>query len=139
MAAVYSRSAMLIQSLVEGTYGYGNSALTATVVQAIVGTNGAALPGTTGVTSEGVLTDVAFINTNSAVTYVQVFDVAAVGSVTLGSTTPTYTYTLPGTSTGVFQVPATTTFANGLALAATTTSTGSTAAVSTVSVGLAYL
>lgn len=139
MAAVYSRSAMLIQSLVEGTYGYGNSALTATVVQAIVGTNQAGLPGATGFTSEGVLTDVAFINNNAAAGFIQVFDVAAVGSVTLGSTTATYVYSIPGSSSGVFQVPATTVFSNGLAIAATTTNSGSTALGATVSVGLGYL
>ncbi len=67
-----------------------------------------------------------FYNPNSTVIYIQVFNVAS-GSVTLGTTTPTYVVPIPAAAAANIE------FANGIAhstaitIAATTTATGSAA------------
>jgi hypothetical protein len=74
----------------------------------------------------GTLGGYMFYNPNASVTYIQVFDVAT-GSITVGSTTPTYVIPLPATSGANVE------FANGIKhsteinVAATTTATNSTA------------
>lgn len=137
MAIVYSRVAMLAQNILEGACGGAIQGLTNTVVQLLVGYAGAAVPGTTsGATSEGLLTDLAFHNPNTTTTFVQFFDVAAVGGVTLGTTASTVSYAIPP-GDGVLQLNQT--FTNGLAFASTTTASNSTAAAQLVNVGFAYL
>jgi hypothetical protein len=70
-------------------------------------------------------------NPNSAAAYVQVFDVATAGAVTLGSTTPTMVYCIPGNASGGAAANVEYSngvhMANGIQLACTTTATGSTA------------
>lgn len=72
-------------------------------------------------------------NPNSTVTYIQVFDLATTGAVTLGTTTPTYVFSIPGNGTATVGGGGNVEFskginhANGIQVAATTTPTGSTA------------
>jgi hypothetical protein len=70
-------------------------------------------------------------NPNSAAAYVQVFDVATAGAVTLGSTTPTMVYCIPGNASGGAAANVEYSngvhMANGIQLACTTTASGSTA------------
>lgn len=65
-------------------------------------------------------------NPNSSVSYVQIFDVAS-GSVTLGTTAPTYVIPLPATAAANVEFTAGINHATAITLAATTTATGSTA------------
>jgi hypothetical protein len=65
-------------------------------------------------------------NPNAAAIYVQVFDVAS-GSVTLGSTTPTYVVTIPPAAGANVEFTLGVNHATAITLAATTTATGSTA------------
>lgn len=65
-------------------------------------------------------------NPNSAQIYIQVFDVAS-GSVTLGTTTPTYVIPIPATSGANVEFTNGINHATAITLAATTTATGSTA------------
>ena len=71
------------------------------------------------------------LNQSSAAAYVQIFDAASAGAVTLGSTTPTLSFGIPAAtgfpgggnlewSNGIH-------FAKGIQVAATTTATGNTA------------
>lgn len=131
MATVYSRSAMLITGLMEGTGGAGLQGLAATVTQVIVGTNNNGF-------ATNTITDLAFNNTDATHdAYVQFFDVAAPASVTLGTTAATASYHIPAATAGIFQLNQV--FTNGIALAATTTATNATAAVTPITVGVAYL
>jgi hypothetical protein len=70
-------------------------------------------------------------NPNSTAAYVQVFDVATSGAVTLGSTTPTMVYFIPGNASGGAAANVEYSngvhMSNGIQLACTTTATGSTA------------
>jgi hypothetical protein len=67
-------------------------------------------------------------NTNASVGYVQVFDVATSGGVTLGTTTPKLSLAIPATNSDGFTLSiAGVQFANGIQVAATTTATGLTA------------
>lgn len=67
-------------------------------------------------------------NTNASEEYVQVFDVATAGGVTLGSTTPKLSIPIPATNSDGFTLALTGfQFANGIQIAATTTATGSSA------------
>jgi len=65
-------------------------------------------------------------NPNASAVYIQVFDVAS-GSVTLGTTTPTYVITLPATAGANVEFTNGINHATAITLAATTTATGSTA------------
>ena len=70
-----------------------------------------------------------FSNPNAAIIYIQVFDAAATGAITLGTTTPIASIAIPAygvtdsgpTFTGGFA------FLTGIVVAATTTPTGNTA------------
>lgn len=67
-------------------------------------------------------------NTNASEGYVQVFDVATAGAVTLGTTTPKLSIPIAATNTGGWALPLVgMQFANGIQVAATTTATGLTA------------
>jgi len=76
-------------------------------------------------------------NPNGSVAYVQVFDLLT-ADVTVGSTTPTYTLSVPpsGGLDGVFPLGIMHRY--GLVIAATTTATGSTALGSALVVSLFY-
>lgn len=65
-------------------------------------------------------------NPNSAVSYLQVFDVAS-GSVTVGTTAPTYVIGIPANGTANIEYSLGIKHATALTVAATTTATGSTA------------
>lgn len=130
MAIFYSRCSQLIAGLLVGNGGGSVTGLTNTVVQVLSGISGQN-------TSANFITDIAFNNLANATAFIQFFDVAAVGSVTLGSTTPTASYAVPAGLSGIIQVNQT--YANGIALAATTTATGSSALSSAINVGVAYL
>jgi hypothetical protein len=79
-----------------------------------------------------------FINLNAAPAYIQVFNLATSGAVTLGTTTPTFVVPIPANSTAANGAGANLEMANGIAMstgiqvAATTTPTGAT----TVTTGL---
>jgi hypothetical protein len=67
-------------------------------------------------------------NTNASEGYVQIFDVATAGGVTLGTTTPKLSVPISATASGGFAFSLVgIQFANGIQTAATTTATGSTA------------
>ena len=101
------------------------------------------LPGTTGgwsVSSQTALTNVKvavktsaatlggymFYNANPAAAYIQVFDIA-LASVTLGTTTPTYTIPIPPASAAHIEFTLGINHATAITVAATTTATGSSA------------
>ena len=76
-------------------------------------------------------------NPSNAAAYVQFFDVSSAGDVTLGTTVPTFVI---GAATGSFsqgQFCKPIQFTNGMAIAATTTPTGSSAPSAANVVGLA--
>ena len=79
-----------------------------------------------------------FINLNATAAYIQVFNLATSGAVTLGTTTPTFVVPLPANSTAANGAGANLELTNGIAMstgiqvAATTTPTGAT----TVTTGL---
>ncbi len=67
-------------------------------------------------------------NTNASQGYVQIFDVATAGGVTLGTTVPNLSIPIAATNTGGYTLSLQgMQFANGIQVAATTTATGSTA------------
>jgi hypothetical protein len=76
--------------------------------------------------SAGTLGGYMFYNPNSSVVYIQVFDVAS-GSVTVGSTTPTYVIPIPATSGANVEFTNGINHATAIVIAATTTATNSTA------------
>lgn len=65
-------------------------------------------------------------NPNASAVYIQVFDVAS-GSVTLGTTAPTYVISLPASAAANVEFALGITHSTAITLAATTTATGSTA------------
>lgn len=69
-------------------------------------------------------------NAAAAVTYIQLFDVAALASVTLGTTAPDGWIALAASVVGNAQLTKPIAFTNGLVAFSTTTATGSTAATS---------
>jgi hypothetical protein len=76
----------------------------------------------------GTLYGLSAYNPNASVSYVQSFDVATAGAVTLGTTVPNESWPIP--ANGWYDVPINDLGllrANGIQLAATTTATGSTA------------
>lgn len=66
-------------------------------------------------------------NPNATVAYVQIFDVAATASVTLGTTVADARIIVPATSAANMEVTNGVNMANGIVIACTTTATGSTA------------
>ena len=113
-------------STYDATGGTGNALLTNTVVQ--VGTAAA-----------HNLYSWNFTNTGASVAYVQVFDSVA-ASVTLGTTPPKMSLWVPagGAWEEKFTDEAKISFTNGIAIAATTTTTGSTSPSTGILANLAY-
>lgn len=108
--------------------GFVNAAVTNTCVK--VNTVGAA-------PSQLISYNIA--NPTSSFLYVQFFDVAATGSVTLGTTAPAYVIAVPPYGvTDAFVAAPQFTFFNGIVIAATTTATGNTAPSVAASVTLSY-
>jgi hypothetical protein len=66
-------------------------------------------------------------NPNSSVAYVQIFDAASTGAVTLGTTVANGRITVPATSAANLEITNGVNMANGIVIACTTTATGSTA------------
>ena len=66
-------------------------------------------------------------NPNAATVYVQIFDAAATGDVTLGSTTPNLSIAVPAFGVTDALPSSGVAFQNGIVIAATTTATGSSA------------
>ena len=78
-------------------------------------------------------------NTNTSEEYVQVFDVATAGGVTLGTTTPTLSIPVAASNTGGLAISTIgIQFANGIQVAATTTATGSSAPATALDCNAAY-
>ena len=75
--------------------------------------------------SAGNLGSIICGNTNAAMEYLQLFDVA--GTVTLGTTPPDWIVPIPSTNVGGVILVVGLNFANAIKVAATTTATGSTA------------
>ena len=82
------------------------------------------------------------LNQSGAVAYVQVFDAATSGAVTLGSTTPVLSFGLPAAASlpggGNLEWSNGIHFASGIQIAATTTATGSTAPSTAIDCNFAY-
>lgn len=72
------------------------------------------------------LEDYYIYNPNASVAYVQIYDVATAGAVTVGTTTPKWSIGIPATSAANIARMGLS-FASGIQVAATTTATGSTA------------
>lgn len=75
------------------------------------------------------------VNTTAALAHIQLFDVAAVSSVTLGTTVPDLVITSP-LSQAVFEGNIECDFQNGIAAASTTTVAGLTAATQHLKIGV---
>lgn len=79
--------------------------------------------------SAGQLGSVYCFNPNASVAYIQIFDAATTGAVTLGTTTPKLSFGITPTA-GMVPLPLSVMaagFLNGIQVAATTTATGNTA------------
>lgn len=79
-------------------------------------------------------------NANASAVYIQLFDVADTSSVTLGTTAPTEVILIPASGQNIAEESERPwrQFTNGLAIAATTTATGSTAPGSATSLSISY-
>ena len=77
-------------------------------------------------------------NPNASVAYIQVFDVATAGGVTLGTTRPDMVIPVPPTSGANLEFANGVSFANGIQIAATTTDSGSTALGTGLTVTMVY-
>jgi hypothetical protein len=77
-------------------------------------------------TSAGIFGGYMLYNPNATVAYVQVWDIAS-GSVTVGTTTPTYVIPIPATTGANLEIRNGITHTAAITLCATTTATGSTA------------
>lgn len=117
-------------------------------VYAADGGNNALLTNTLVLVSTGqhFITGVAAWNVNAADIFIQVFDSAATGTITLGTTKPTWSWRIPGGSATLaghwqeqFVGDGRLRVINGLVVVATTTATGSTAAASGTQLNLYYL
>lgn len=73
-----------------------------------------------------------FYNPNATEIYIQVFDVATAGAVTLGTTVADLVFGLPAGGAANIEIANGVAFANGIQVAATTTDTGSSAPASNV-------
>lgn len=78
-------------------------------------------------TKQGHLGTIVAYNPNSAVAYLQFFDIAAASSVTLGTTVPNEVFGVPPLSSIVIPASTPANYYNGISFAATTTATGSSA------------
>lgn len=79
------------------------------------------------------------VNGDAAVRYLQLFDSATTGAVTLGTTTPTAVLAIPSSGDGPFAVDCKgLVFYAGLVYAVTTTSTGSTGPTAAATLTLGY-
>lgn len=87
-------------------------------------------PGILVQTGETLLTGWSIANAAAAVTYIQLFDKAALADVTLGTTAPDAWIALASSATGSAELIYPLHFTNGLVAFSTTTATGSTAATS---------
>ena len=88
-------------------------------------------------TAAGKITYLSIENVNTSKCYLQIFDVASAGSVTVGSTIPKWSFPIaPG---GVQEFLVALRFVNGCAIAATTTYGGATAPTSASLVNAAYI
>ena len=79
-----------------------------------------------------------FFNNNSAVSYCQIFDVSATGSVTLGTTAPTMSFGIPAFGGANAFPNQGIKFSNGIVIAMTTTRAGSTAPTTSVDYNIFY-
>lgn len=77
-------------------------------------------------------------NPNSSAAYVQVFDVATAGGVTLGTTRPDMVIPIPATSGANLEFANGVSFANGIQIAAATTDSGSTGPSTGLTVTILY-
>jgi len=84
-------------------------------------------PGILAKSSAGLLYGWHIKNIAAANGYVQVFDVAALASVNLGTTTPKFSIGIEASGKAELSLPFPLLFANGIAIFATTTAGGSTA------------
>ena len=83
------------------------------------------------------VTEVHAINTTASKGYVQLFDAATAGAVTLGTTVPFRVLTVPADDSADLLLPTEgLVFDNGVVAAATTTATGSTARTTHVRLGI---
>lgn len=105
--------------------GYNNAAVTATAV----------LVTTTPYVS---LQNYAVSNVNSSAVYVQFFDAASAGAVTLGTTPPTIVKAISSNGTLDGSVLPPFVFVNGIVIAVTTTPTGNTPPTTAVPVFLTF-
>lgn len=76
-------------------------------------------------------------NPNSSVAYIQIFDIATAGGVTVGTTVPKWSIGIPATS-GANVAGLNLSFASGIQVAATTTATGSTAPSTALDANFGY-
>lgn len=108
---------------------YTNASLTATAVQAALPATGAPSVYLWGANCS---------NVNSAVVFVQVFDAATAGSVTLGTTPPKFWYAIPTNGVLDKDIMRGIYFQNGIVIAVTTTPTGNTAPSTACPISLFY-
>lgn len=104
-----------------------------TNAQAVNGYSTIFIPGLAGTVTSvkssaaGTLAGWYIFNPAATVCYIQIFDVATAGAVTLGTTVPTRSMGLPiGSAANIPAVAPGIAFANGIQVASTTTATGST-------------
>ena len=77
-------------------------------------------------------------NNNATQSYLQIFDVATAGAVTLGSTAPDMVVPIPANSGANLEITVGVAFANGIQIAATTTDSGNTAPGAGLTVTIFY-
>lgn len=90
-------------------------------------------------TAQGSLGGWYIYNPNAAVGYIQIFDAATAGAVTLGSTTPKLSIGIPSTAAANVNLGDGVIFNNGIQIATTTTSTGATANSSPIDCNFWYV
>lgn len=82
-----------------------------------------------------VLNGLSIVNAQAAVIFVQLFDVATAGAVTLGTTVPTYEFSVPASTSVVVPLPqGGIKFRNGLQAASSTAEKGATPSAAGVQV-----
>lgn len=79
-----------------------------------------------------------FHNPSAATTFVQFFNAATAGAVTIGSTTPTFSFGIAAGASANVEFTAGIAFSSGIQVAATTTATGSTAPATALVAGIFY-
>lgn len=88
--------------------------------------------------SAGTLDSLVAFNLDSSANWIQLFDAASAGSVTVGTTPPVLSIHIAASADRDEQLPTPLAFNNGLVIAATTTATGSTANTNGVDVEIVY-